>query len=81
MNHEFLAIGQTLEMRRRLDVLLDRIDRRELTGEQLQAVRAIDVLECIATPAARELLESLARGTLEALRSCEAQAALGQMKR
>ena len=71
----------SLEMRRRIDDLLARLDRRSLTREELQAARAVEVLERIATPESRAVLASLARGTPAAVCTREAQAALTRMKR
>lgn len=70
----------SLEMRRRIDDLLARLERRALTKEELQATRAVEVLERIAMPEARELLQSLARGSPDAVSTVEANAALGRMK-
>jgi hypothetical protein len=57
-----LAASPSLEVRRRLETLLDRQARHVLTGKELQAWRATEVLETIGTPEARQLLQSLARG-------------------
>jgi WD40 repeat protein len=71
----------SLEMRRRIDDLLARLEGYVVTSDELQAMRAIEVLERIATPDARRLLESLANGSPTWLQTREARAALARMKR
>ena len=62
-----LASRPTLEMSRRLRALLDEVSQRQwpLTPEILRQVRAVEVLERIGTPGARELLEALSRGAFD----------------
>jgi dipeptidyl aminopeptidase/acylaminoacyl peptidase len=69
----------SLEVQRRVKTLLFKLDRRLLTAEQLQAVRAVAVLEYIATQEAQRLLKKLAAGTPEAPLTREAQAALQRL--
>jgi RNA polymerase sigma factor (sigma-70 family) len=73
-----LASRPTLEMSRRLRALLDEVSQRQWhpTPEILRQVRAIEVLERIDTPEARELLESLSRGAVGARLTREARAAV-----
>jgi WD40 repeat protein len=71
----------SLEMRRRIDDLVEKLDRGILTPEELQASRAVEVLERIATTEARDLLAALAKGTPPALLTQEAQKALQRMQR
>jgi hypothetical protein len=71
----------SLEMRRRVDDLLEKLERGLLTPEELQAVRAVEVLERIATPEARALLAALAGGADSAVLTQEAQKALGRIKK
>jgi len=61
-----LANKPTLEARRRIDRLLEQLERRHNAPEWLREERAIQVLESLATPKARRLVESLAQGTTEA---------------
>lgn len=70
----------SLEMRRRIDDLLEKLERGNLTPEELQAVRAVEVLERIATPEARELLAALGEGADTAALTQEAKKALGRIK-
>ena len=69
------------ERRRRIEKLLSKLERRVVTGEELRSVRAVEVLEHIATPEARQLLQKLADGAPEARLTREAKAALERMKR
>jgi WD40 repeat protein len=71
----------TLEARRRLNQVLDRIQRGIPTGTMIQSPRAIEVLERIDTDEARTLLKSLAGGVPEARLSQEAKSALERLKK
>src|SRR5207248_10135617 len=70
-----------LEMRTRIEQLLQRLapGKLPLTAEALREFRAIEVLELIATPEARTVLESLAKGADGARLTREAAAALKRM--
>ena len=72
-----LAARPSLEMRRRLQGLLDDIARP--SGKILRQLRALEVLERIGTPEARTLLETLARGAAGARLSREARAAVQRL--
>jgi hypothetical protein len=67
------------EARRRIQVLLDKLRGPITRPEAVRALRAVAVLEDIATPEARRVLEELARGTPEARLTQEAQASLGRL--
>ena len=73
----------SLEMRRRIEALLEPIDARQLSPEglALRAIRAMQVLETIGTPQARRILEGLAHGAAEALLTLEAKVALQRLNR
>jgi WD40 repeat protein len=71
-----LANRPTLEMRRRIEWLLDK-----LQGPRLRVVRAVEVLERIGNPEARALLAELAKGGSEAEPTIEAKAALKRLRR
>lgn len=64
----------TLEWTRRADLLLDAMPT--ITPETLRAIRAVEVLEMLGTPEARQLLETLADGWPDARLTREAQASL-----
>jgi WD40 repeat protein len=63
------------EVRVRLERVLDRIEKGELTGEFLRPLRAVEVLEQVGTPEARQALAVLAKGMAEARLTQEAKAA------
>jgi RNA polymerase sigma factor (sigma-70 family) len=67
------------EVRQRLEQALTRVDR--MTPEALRTVRAVEVLERIGTPEARQLLAELAKGDPKARLTREAAAALGRLER
>jgi WD40 repeat protein len=74
-----LAGEASAEVRRRAAVLLEKTP--SAPGPQtLRAIRAVEALEYAGTAAARELLESLARGAPEARLTREAKAALGRWR-
>jgi WD40 repeat protein len=76
-----LASGPALETRKRVEELVDRLTGGTLTTEQLRMVRAVEVLEQMATPEAHRLLQTLADGAPGALPTREAQAALNRLTR
>jgi WD40 repeat protein len=71
----------TLEFRRRAERMVARLQGGVLTSEQVRMVRALEVLERSGTPAARHLLESLAKGAPGALVTRKAQESLEQIGR
>jgi WD40 repeat protein len=71
-----LANWPTLELRRRVELLLEK-----LLGPRLRAVRAVEVLERIDNPEARALLAELAKGDPAAELTTEANAALERLRR
>jgi hypothetical protein len=77
-----IAVGKTksAEVRRRLQTLLDRWEKIGLNGDDLRALRAIEVLEYMNTPEARRILEALAKGA-DAPPTRDAAAALERINR
>jgi hypothetical protein len=69
----------SLEVGRRLKALLE--EYRTPPNEQLQVLRALEVLEHTGTASARQLLRHLAKGTPAARVSREAKAALERLER
>jgi WD40 repeat protein len=69
----------SLEMRQRVEQLVQKIEQPIQEPDQLRALRAIEVLEQIDTPEARQLLERLAKGAPESRLTQEAQAALERL--
>jgi hypothetical protein len=71
-----LAANPSLESKRRLEGLRNKLTGIVLEGERLRAYRAIEVLERTGTPEARQVLQELAKGAPGALITTSAQAAL-----
>jgi WD40 repeat protein len=69
----------SLEVRRRIELLLKRIDEQVLSPESLRELRALACLEYTGTAEARAVVESLSRGG-EARLTREAKAALQRLK-
>jgi RNA polymerase sigma factor (sigma-70 family) len=76
-----LANKPTLELRRRVQQALDHLHRPVTSPEVLRPLRGLAILEDIATPDARALLEALASGAAEARLTREAKASLGRLDR
>jgi WD40 repeat protein len=68
------------EKRRRVDDLLKRLDPSN-SPEVLRGLRAVEVLESLGTPEARQVLQTLAEGAAEARRTREAKAVLERRKK
>jgi WD40 repeat protein len=75
---KLLTSQPTIETRKRVEELLDKLIGGTLSTEQLQLVRAVEALERMGTPEARELLRTLAQGAPGALPTRQAQAALAR---
>jgi WD40 repeat protein len=75
-----LAQNPSAEARRRMEQLLDRLQRPAPDPEMLRALRAIEILEPMTDPEARQLLQKLAKGMLSAETTREARAALDRMR-
>jgi WD domain, G-beta repeat len=71
-----LAKKPTLELRRRVEQLLQRLETPPLIPDRLGNIRALEVLENLATPEARQVLHTLARGLPEARLTQQAQTVL-----
>src|SRR5205807_5136388 len=69
------------EASRRLQTLLERAENAEPSGELLRGLRAIEILESITTPEARQLVQRLADGAPKARLTREAKAALERLER
>jgi WD40 repeat protein len=76
-----LAGKPHLEVRRRLEALLERLDRGSLSAETIRQIRAVEALEFIGSPEARRLLARLAAGPSETRLTQEARAAAGRLAR
>jgi RNA polymerase sigma factor (sigma-70 family) len=71
----------TLEQRRRIEPILTELEAKLPSGDVLQSLRAVRVLEHIDTAEARRLLRELANGAEGAWLTRAAQAALTRMDR
>jgi RNA polymerase sigma factor (sigma-70 family) len=69
------------EVRRRVNGLLTHLHGPARSPATLQALRAVEVLEHIGTPAAQEILKTLATGTSSARLTQEAKASLARFVR
>ncbi len=75
--HKALAGQPSLEVRRRLEQLLETLSGSP--AEQIYRVRAVETLQQIGSPEARRLLEILASGVPEARLTREAKASLQRL--
>jgi WD40 repeat protein len=76
-----LKESKSLELRRRIQDLLAGLVHHQITPEELQAMRAVEVLERMGTPEARAWLEAVAKGDPFARATEEARGALERMAR
>lgn len=76
-----LAKKPTLEVRRRVQELLERLRGPVTRPDLLQSLRAVAVLEAIDTPGTRRLLENLAKGAPEARLTREAKTSLQRLEK
>jgi WD40 repeat protein len=75
--HKALERPPSAESRRRIEQVLD--NTALPSGDALRQLRAVEVLEQIGTPAARQVLETLAQGAKESRLSHEAKASLERL--
>jgi WD40 repeat protein len=75
-----LRVQLPLEHRRRLELLLQKLDQPALSPGQIGPLRAVEILQRIANPEALRLLEMLATGAPEARLTHEASSALARLK-
>jgi HEAT repeat protein len=71
----------SVELRRRVEQLLAKLDLSITSGEGLRVARAIEVLERIGTAEARQVLRDLAEGGAASWRGQEAKASLARLPR
>jgi len=69
----------SLEQRRHIERLLQRLQGPITSGETLRQLRAVEVLEHIGSPEARQVLQTLAEGAPEARLTREAKTALARL--
>jgi hypothetical protein len=68
------------EVKRRIPGILERIATTVPPPEELRAVRSIEALERIGTPAALEILQEMATGAPDALPTREARVSLDRLR-
>jgi hypothetical protein len=73
-----LAANPPLEVKKRLEDVNEKLTSAVLTDEKLRLCRAIEVLERIGSPEAREVLQSLADGAPGAFATRTAKSALAR---
>jgi WD40 repeat protein len=76
-----LAAERSPEMKPRLEKLLAKVESETLAPTVLQALRAIEVLELIGTPAARQVLQRLAGGAAGHRVTVEARSTLARLNK
>jgi hypothetical protein len=69
----------SIEVERRLETLLAKIDDKAMSAEELRGVRAITALEAIGTPEAQTVLQGLAKGGAGALSTEQSREALSRL--
>jgi hypothetical protein len=69
----------SLEARRRLEALLQRLESPITSTETLRRLRAVEALEHIGSPEARQVLQTLTEGAPQALLTREAKTALKRL--
>lgn len=77
--HKVLDGKPALEPRQRIEKLLEKIESQQLSGEHIRTVRALEVLEAIGTPEARQVIAAVAQGAPRARLTREAQATLTRL--
>jgi WD40 repeat protein len=76
-----LADKPSLEVRQRIEPLLDKLACFVASPEQVRALRAVELLERIGTTEAQAVLQELGKGARDARLTTEAQNALGRLAR
>jgi hypothetical protein len=76
-----LEKSPSLEARRRIERLLAELEEPMPAPERLRCLRALEVLEAVGTPAARQLLTALSRGAPDGQLTSEAKASLRRLGR
>jgi hypothetical protein len=71
----------SLEVRRRMERIVQKLEGKSLSPEYLRMLRAIEALERLGTPEAREVLEAVTKGAPGVKITVEADRALQRLKR
>jgi WD40 repeat protein len=78
---DVLAKGPTAEVRRQVQLLLDKADGPVASLESLRQLRSVEVLEQVGTASARQVVDALGKGAPEARLTQEAKATLDRLAR
>jgi hypothetical protein len=76
---QVLETNSTLQVRKSVERLLEKLDRPVSDPEFFRELRAVEVLEHLGTPEARRVLEALAKGLPDARLTREAKASLERL--
>ncbi|HEV3263770.1 MAG TPA: hypothetical protein VG013_43445 [Gemmataceae bacterium] len=74
-----LAGQPSAEARRRIEQLLDKLERAVPSADRLRRLRAVEVLEQIGSRESRQVLQALAKGAAQSRLTQEAKASLGRL--
>jgi hypothetical protein len=69
------AKNPPLDLKQRIEKLIEKAGTRKVQGDQLRELRAVEVLELAATPEAKKVLDALAKGAPDARLTREAKSA------
>jgi HEAT repeat protein len=75
-----LAKQPELDLARRLEGILKKLQGAPVSADELQMLRALEVLERIGNPEAQQVLAEIAKGAVGALRTRDARTALERLK-
>src|SRR5262249_31949247 len=75
-----LSGSPSIEVRRRVEWLVEQVQKQTFSTEQLRVLRALEVLEHIGTSQAQQVLKGVAGGTPESRLSQEAKASLERLE-
>jgi hypothetical protein len=78
---ERLTTKVSLEGKRRIEALLESLQETPPSEEERRALRGIQVLQRIASPEARKLLEDISQGSPLALQTLKAREALRRVRK
>ncbi len=74
------AKNPPLDLMQRMEKLIEKAGTRKLQGDQLRELRAVEVLELAATPEAKKVLDTLAKGAPDARLTREAKSAAERLR-
>jgi RNA polymerase sigma factor (sigma-70 family) len=69
------AKSPPLDLKQRIEKLIEKAGTRKLQGDQLRELRAVEVLELAASPEAKQVLDTVAKGAPDARLTHEAKSA------